>query len=69
MTVYKICSNCSAPLNKMAARANNRKSFKLFLLLNQCIDFEVILQEGSLDNLLPKLLKPFHPVEEDGRQS
>ena len=40
----------------MAARAKNRKTFNLLLLLNQCIDFEIILQEGSLDDPLTKLL-------------
>ena len=69
MTVYKNCSNRSAPLNKMAAKVKNRKTFKLFRLLNQCIDFEIILQECSLSDCLPKLLKPFRSVEQDGRQS
>ena len=53
----------------MAARAKNRKTFKLPLILNQCIDFEIILQEGSLDDGLPKLLKLFRFIEQDGRQS
>ena len=53
----------------MATRAKNRKTFKLLFLLNQCIDFEIILQEGSLDDPLPKLLKPLYYVEQDGRQS
>ena len=53
----------------MAARSKNRKTFKRLLLLNQCIDFEIILQEGSLDDCPPKLHKPFRYVEEDGRQS
>ena len=52
----------------MAARAKNRKTLKK-LLLNQCIDFEIILKEGSLGDPLPKLLKPFSSVEQDGRQS
>ena len=43
-----------APLNKMAARAKNRKTFKRLLLLSQCIDFEIILQDGSLGDPLPK---------------
>ena len=43
MTVYKNCSSCSALLNKMAARAINRKkSFKWLLLLNRWTDFEII---------------------------
>ena len=53
----------------MAARAKNRKTFKRLLLLNQCIDFEIISQEGSLGDPLPELLKPFRYVEQDGRQS
>ena len=53
----------------MAARAKNRKTFKLLLLLNQYIDFEIILQVGSLGNSLLKLLKLFCSVEQDGRQS
>ena len=53
----------------MAARAKNTKTFKLLLLLNQCIDFGIILQKGSLDDPLPKLLKSFSSVEQDGRQS
>ena len=32
-------------------------------------DFEIILQEGFLSDPLPKLLKPFCSVEQDGRQS
>ena len=53
----------------MFLRAKNRKTFKWLLLHNQCIDFEIILQEGSLGDPLPKLLKPFSSVEQDGRQS
>ena len=34
-------------LNKMAAVAKNRKTFERLLLLNECISFEIILQEGS----------------------
>ena len=41
MTLYQNCSNCSAPLNKMAARAKNRKTFKRLLLQNQKMDFEI----------------------------
>ena len=36
---------------------------------NGLIDFEIILQEGSLDDPLPKLLKPFCSIEQDGRHS
>ena len=31
--------------------------------LNQCVNFEIIEQEGSLGDCPPKLLKPFHTVE------
>ena len=43
--------------------------FKRLLLQNIQTDFEIILQEGSLGDPLPKLLKPFRSVEQDGRQS
>ena len=39
------------------------------MMMNQCINFEIILQEGFLGDPLPKLLKPFCSVEQDGRQS
>ena len=51
MTLYQNCSNSSAPLNKMAARAKNRKTFKQLLLLNQRMDFEIIIQECFLVTL------------------
>ena len=59
MTLYQNCSNGSAQLNKMAARAKNRKSFKQLFLLNQKIDFEIIIQECFMGDPLPKLLKRF----------
>ena len=49
----------------MAAGAENRKTFKQLLLLNQGIDFEIILQEGYLGNSLLKLLKLFCAIEQD----
>ena len=63
MTVYQNCSNDSAPLNKMAARAKNRNTFKRFLFLNQKMDFEIIIQECFLGDPLPKLLKRFRYIE------
>ena len=45
------CSNLSAPLNKMAARAENRKTFKL-LLLNQKVDFEIAARAINRNKLL-----------------
>ena len=63
MTLYQNCSNRSAPLNKMTVRAKNKKkNFKRLLLLNECIDFEIILQEGSLGDPQPKLLKLSVPL-------
>ena len=53
MTLYQNCSNRLAPLNKMAARAKNRKTFKQLLLLNQRMDFEIIIQECFLGDPLP----------------
>ena len=64
----KNCSNRSAPLNKMAARAKNRKTFKQLLLLIQKMDFEIIIQECFLGDPLPKVLKEFCYVEQNGRQ-
>ena len=52
----------------MAARAKNRKTFKRLLLLNQKIDFEIIIQECFLGDPLPKLLNEFRYVEQNGRQ-
>ena len=70
MTVYQNCSNRSTQLNKMAAVAKNRKkNCKQLLLLNECIDYEIIIQEGSLGEPQSKLLKPFCSVEQDGRQN
>ena len=68
MSVYQNCSNRSAPLNKLAARAKNRKTFKPLLLQNQKMDFEIIIQECFLGDPLPKLLKRFRYVEQNGRQ-
>ena len=68
MRVYQNCSKGSAPLNKMAARAKNRKTFKQLLLQNQKMDFEIIIQEFFLGDPLPKLLKPFRYIEQNGHQ-
>ena len=47
MTFYQNWLNRSSLLNKMAARAKNRKTFKLLLLLNQKMDFEIIYRNVS----------------------
>ena len=66
MTLFQNCSNPSTLLNKMAARAKNRKTFKQLLLLNQKMEFEIIIQECFLGDPLPKLLKRFCYIEQDG---
>ena len=48
-------------------RALSTFCFKRLLLQNSQTDFEIILQEGSLGDPLPKLLKPFRSVEQNGR--
>ena len=50
-------------------RALSTFCFKRLLRRNGWTDFEIILQEGSLGDPLPKLLKPFRYVEQDGCQS
>ena len=62
--------NGSAPLNKMAARAINRKkALKDFFCKNsQCMDFEIIIQECSFGDCLQKLLKAICSVEQNGCQ-
>ena len=56
MTLYQNYSNCFAPLNKMATRAKKKeKTFKRLLLLNQKMDFEIIIQECFLGDPLSKL--------------
>ena len=39
------------------------------VLLNPWTEFEIISQECCLGNCLPKLLKPFRSIEQDGRHS
>ena len=68
MTVYQNCSNRSAPLYKMAARAKNRKPSIDFSSLTSASILKKIIQECSLGDYPPKLLKPFRFVEQDGRQ-
>ena len=70
MTLYQKCLNRSDPLDKMAARAKNRKkTFNRLLLLNQMMDFEIIIQECFLGDPLPKVFKWFRYVEQDGRRA
>ena len=57
-----------AVLNKMAAGAKNRKTFKELLLFNQWMDFEIITHACSLGDPLPKTLKLFHSFEQNGHQ-
>ena len=53
MTLYQNCSNRFAPLNKMAARAKNRKTFKRLLLQNHKMGFKIIMQECFLGDPQP----------------
>ena len=69
MTLYQNCSNDFATLNKMAARAINRNKLLMTSSAKLGTDFEIISQECSLGDYLPKLLKPLRSVEQDGRQS
>ena len=50
-------------------RALSTSCFKRLLLKNGSTDFEIILQECSLGDPLPKLLKPLHSIEQDGTSS
>ena len=74
MTLYQNCLNGPIWLNEMATRAKNRKKGKnnhasvnnllnRHLLLNRWMDFEIILQECSLSDPLPKFLKWFRLAE------
>ena len=60
-------SYCDQSLS--VVRALSSFCFKQLLLQNGLTDFEIILQEGSLGDPLPKLLRLFCSVEQDGRQS
>ena len=60
-------SYCDQSLS--VVRALSTFCFKQLLLQNHLTDFKIILQEGSLGDPLPKLLKPFRSIEQDGRQS
>ena len=60
-------SYCDQSLS--VVRALSTFCIKRLLLQNDKMDFEIILQEGSLGDPQPKLLKPFLSVEQDGRQS
>ena len=55
------------PLDVRRPSVNNL--LKRHLLLNRGMDFEIILQEYSLGDPLPKLPKWFRSAEQNGRQS
>ena len=65
----KIAQSVRLHWTRWPPELKNRKTFKRLLLLNQCSNLEIILQEGFLDDPLPKLLKPFRSIEKNGRQS
>ena len=58
-------SYCDQSLS--VGRALSTFCFKRLLLQNGLTDFKIILQAVTLGDPLPKLLKPFCSVEEDGR--
>ena len=66
LLAHLMVSYCDQSLS--VVRALSTFCFKRLLLQNSLTDFEIILQEGSLGDLLPKLLKPFRSVEQDGRK-
>ena len=64
MLACKLCGfdsqnwlNCSAPLNRRATRAPDKKSFKRHLLLNHWSNFKIISQNCSSWYPLPKYCK------------
>ena len=64
ITKYQLNLNLP-PLNKMATRAKNRKTFKQHFLLGQWLDFKIISLKCSLGGPLPKLLKLFRFAEQN----
>ena len=54
-TIYQNCSKGSAPLNKMAARAKNRKTFKRLRLPNCWAEFEINFTEMFLRRPFTKI--------------
>ena len=60
------CRYGSAPLNKMAARTKNWKSFKRYLVLGQWPDFKIFAQKCSSNGPLPQMLKRFRLAEQNG---
>ena len=60
-------SNDSAPLNKIASRAKNRKIFKRHL--GQWSDFKIFAQKCSSSGPLPKLLQLFCLAEQNGARA
>ena len=53
----------------VVCRPSVNNLLKRHLLLNQWMDFEIILQECSLGDPLPKLPKWFRSAKQNGRQS
>ena len=55
-------SYCDQSLSVVCALSTS--CFKQLLIQSSLTDFEIILQEGSLGDPLPKLLKAFRSVEQ-----
>ena len=60
-------SYCDQSLS--VVRALSTFCYERLLLQNGLTEFEIILQEGSLDDPVSKFLKSFRSFEQDGRQS
>lgn len=63
MTYYKNFSNSSTPPCKMASGVKNAKTLAKILLMNHCLDLEIISQKFFVYDLLPKLLCTKWPTE------
>ena len=61
--------NGSAPLNKMAARAEKQKIFKRHLVFGQWPDFKIFAQKYFTNGPQPNLLKWLRLAEQNGGQS
>ena len=66
---YEVLMVSSCDQSLSVVRALSTFCFKRLLLQNGLTHSEIILEEGSLGDRLPKLLKPFHSVEQEGHQS
>ena len=69
MTLYQIAQTVPLCWARWPPELKIEKTFKWLLLLNQKMDFEIIIQECFLGDPVPKLLKRFRYVEQNGRRA